>query len=257
MKAMIYAAGLGTRLRPLTDDRPKALIEVGGKPMLQHVIENIKKAGITRAVVNVHHFAGKVIDFLDRNGNFGIDIAISDESDRLLDTGGGLLQARPLLDGDEPILLHNADILTDLDLRLMKMRGDATLLVGTRGSSRRLVFDHNDGNNGSADGSDMMQLCGWIDTASGATRPDGFIYDPSRHTTRSFNGIHLFSPALFPTLEDYSRSAGSDAFSITPFYVAASGTHSIYATEPDGYSWFDIGRPETLAAADRHLRDRN
>ena len=117
MKAMIYAAGLGTRLRPLTDDRPKALIEVGGKPMLQHVIENIKKAGITRAVVNVHHFAGKVIDFLDRNGNFGIDIAISDESDRLLDTGGGLLKARPLLDGDEPILLHNADILTDLDLR--------------------------------------------------------------------------------------------------------------------------------------------
>ena len=152
--------------------------------MLQHVIENIKKAGITRAVVNVHHFAGKVIDFLDRNGNFGIDIAmndlvvcregsymnpsgrvaplavsihphnciislpsadtlfiaISDESDRLLDTGGGLLKARTLLDGDEPILLHNADILTDLDLRLMKMRGDATLLVGSRGSSRRLVF---------------------------------------------------------------------------------------------------------------------
>ena len=116
MKAMIFAAGLGTRLRPLTDNMPKALVPVAGKPMLQHVIERMKAAGFNEITINIHHFGEQIIDFVQANQQFGITIHISDERGELLDTGGGIKKARPFLDGDEPFLVHNADILTDVDL---------------------------------------------------------------------------------------------------------------------------------------------
>lgn len=239
MKALIFAAGLGTRLYPLTADRPKALVEVAGKPMLRRVIENVKAAGVTNVVVNVHHFADKIIRYLEENDCFGIDITVSDERSQLLETGGGLLKARPLLDGTEPILLHNADILTDLDLTRITPQGHATLLTAPRESSRRLLFGRTDG-----------LLHGWLNTQTGETRPDGFVYDPAIHEPLSFQGIHLFDPSLFDELEAYASQLDTPAFSITPFYLhcAARGKR-IAACTLTGYRWFDIGRPASLAAA--------
>lgn len=231
MKAMIFAAGEGTRLRPLTANCPKALVEVGGRPMLARVLDAVKAAGITDVVVNVHYLAGQIIDWLDKH-DFGLNIIVSDESDRLLDTGGGLLAARRWLDGSEPILLHNADICTDLALNRMSLRGDATLLVSNRKSSRRLVFSPDD-----------MRLCGWVNESDGCTKGCG---DGLR---RAFSGIHVVSPAIFPALERYAASIGSDVFSLTPFYVAEAASLRIYGTELNGYRWHDIGDIAKLAAA--------
>ncbi|MDE6126575.1 MAG: NTP transferase domain-containing protein, partial [Muribaculaceae bacterium] len=135
MKGMIFAAGVGSRLRPFTDEHPKALAPVGGIPMLRRVIEKMTEAGISRIVVNVHHFPQQIVSYLEENDNFGADISVSDESAELLDTGGGLLHARRFLDGDEPVLVHNADILTDFDIsRMARAHSDsgalATLLAG-------------------------------------------------------------------------------------------------------------------------------
>lgn len=168
MKAMIFAAGLGTRLRPLTDNCPKALVEVGGKPMLGRVMQRLIDAGVTEAVVNVHHFAGMIKEYLTANNNFGITVHVSDESDLLLDTGGGILRARQWLDGGEPFIVHNADILSDVDLAAMYRAheasgADATLLVAHRQSSRYLAF-------GNAD----SRLHGWINTTTGQTAPRAF-----------------------------------------------------------------------------------
>lgn len=246
MKALIFAAGLGTRLYPLTASRPKALVEVGGVPMLQRVIENVKAAGVTEIVVNVHHFADMIIDFLKANHNFGVDIRLSDERDKLLETGGGLLKARPLLEGNEPILIHNADILTNLDLtRLTPADGVvASLLVSDRHSSRQLVFDRQ---------TELLE--GWVNTATGETRPDGFVYDSGLQICRSFNGIHIVQPEIFPILAKYSVQVGTDAFSITPFYLyCAEAGLPIQGRSLNGYKWFDIGKPESLAAAQLILR---
>ena len=144
MQAMIFAAGLGTRLKPLTDTMPKALVRVDGIPLIEHVAEKMKCAGVERIVVNVHHFAGQVISFLHDNGNFGMDIRISDESDMLLDTGGGIKKALPMFIPDEPVLIHNVDILSNVDLRWLYEKhdgADATLLVSRRATKRYLLFD--------------------------------------------------------------------------------------------------------------------
>lgn len=231
MKAMIFAAGEGTRLRPLTLTRPKALVEVGGEPMLARVLGAVKAAGITDVVVNVHHLADRIACWLSAN-DFGLNIAISDERARLLDTGGGLLAARPLLDGNEPILLHNADICTDLDLTRLTLRGDASLLVSPRPSSRLLTFDPGD-----------MRLQGWVNTQSGASKGN-----PAGRRL-AFNGIHLVSPDIFRALEEYSALTGSDAFSLTPFYVAMARHLRIHGLELGGYRWHDIGNLEKLEAA--------
>lgn len=231
MKAMIFAAGEGTRLRPLTLTKPKALVEVAGKPMLARVLEAVRAAGIEDVVVNVHYLADQIIDYLKAN-NFGLKIQISDERHRLLDTGGGLLAARHLLESNEPILLHNADICTDLDLTRLESRGLATLLVADRSSSRRLVFDRAD-----------MRLRGWINEISGETRgcPEG--------ARLAFNGIHVVSPEIFLYLERYSRMIGSDVFSLTPFYVAAATDAPIYGCCLDGYRWHDVGDIHKLDVA--------
>lgn len=153
-QAMIFAAGLGTRLKPLTDTMPKALVPVGGQPLLYHVVMRLKEAGFERIVVNVHHFADQIIDYLKVNENFGLDIRISDEREQLLETGGGIKKAMPLFDPNSPILIHNVDILSNLDLRRLPM--DAPLLVvSQRQTKRYLLFD------------DDMRLQGWTNIETG------------------------------------------------------------------------------------------
>lgn len=227
MKAMVFAAGNGTRLRPFTLHHPKALVEVGGEPMIGRIIRNLKAAGVTEAVVNVHHFAEQIEQYLASNNNFGLTIHISDERSLLLDTGGGLLRARRFLDGTEPIMLHNADILTDLPLNKLTLHGDATLAVSRRSSSRSLVFDN------------ANRLCGWINHTTGDTKgaPEGNQF--------SFNGIHLVSPRIFTALANY----GEEVFSMTPFYVDNCSSMEIFGEDITDYKWFDVGKPESLAAA--------
>ena len=169
MKAMIFAAGLGTRLKPLTDHMPKALVPVAGKPMLEHVIEKLKATGFDEIVINVHHFAQQIIDFLKANNNFGIKIWISDETEELLDTGGGIKKTAHFF--DEPFLVHNADILSNVDLKALydyhlTSGNDATLLVSSRKTVRYLLFD------------DANRLCGWINKETLQTKPEGFVYQP-------------------------------------------------------------------------------
>lgn len=232
MKAMIFAAGEGTRLRPLTETTPKVLIEVGGEPILGRILRQLRDAGVRHTVVNVCHLGGQVIDYL-HSRDWGMRIDISDERARLLETGGGLLAARRYFSGNEPILLHNGDICTDLDLSRLQLRDDATLLVDSRReSSRRLVFTP--GN---------MRLCGWVNERSGEVRGS------DAGVRRAFNGIHIVSPSIFFPLADYTRQINSDAFSLTPFYVAQSSRLRIYGSELLGYRWHDIGTAEKLAAA--------
>ncbi|MBR6195639.1 MAG: NTP transferase domain-containing protein, partial [Prevotella sp.] len=161
-QAMILAAGLGTRLKPLTDSMPKALVRVGGQPLLWHVVMKLRAAGYERVVVNVHHFAQQIVDYLAANDNFGIDIRISDETEQLLETGGALKKAQALFDPDEPVLIHNVDILDNVDFDWLRRRHlddeDAVLLVSRRTTQRYLMFDN------------AMRLMGWKNTATGEVK---------------------------------------------------------------------------------------
>lgn len=246
MKAMIFAAGLGTRLRPLTNDRPKALVEIGGKTMLERVINKLAEAGFDDITINIYHFGQKVIDFLDEHDNFGLNIHISDERDMVLETGGGILKARQFLDGNEPFLVHNADILTDLDLLAMyqshvESGAMATVLVKSRKTSRYFVFD------------DEYRLQGWINKSTGETRPEHFTYKKGMHEL-AFGGIHVISPSIFDELERYSKDHHAK-FSTTPFYVDECHNHLIkgYVQETP-YTWLDVGKPETLKEAEEMIK---
>lgn len=246
MKALVFAAGLGTRLRPLTDHKPKALVELCGVTMLERVITNIKSCGITDVVVNVHHFGDQIIDFLKDKDNFGINITISDERDLLLDTGGGILKARHLLEGDEPFLVHNADILTDLNLAEMiayhKANGaDVTLLAKQRSTQRYLVFGENN------------QMVGWTNIATGEVKPADLVVN-QENSLLAFGGVHVISPRIFDSL---AKFATEPKFSIMQYYIAACRDISIAGYNPDGYNWFDIGKIETLQKAEQFLQCQN
>ena len=244
MKAMIFAAGLGTRLRPLTNDRPKALVEIGGKTMLERVINKLASAGFDDITINIHHFGQKIIDFLNENNNFGLNIHISDERDLLLDTGGGILKARSFLDGNEPFLVHNADILTNIDLNAMysshiKSSAMATVLVKERKTNRYFIFDND------------YQLQGWINKLTGETRPSEFTHHEEM-LELAFGGIHVISPSIFDELEKYSE--GQSKFSITPFYVDMCRRLLIKGYVQDSpYTWLDVGKPETLKEAEQMI----
>lgn len=242
MKAFILAAGLGTRLRPFTLEHPKALVPVGGVPMLERVILRLRDEGFDSVIINVHHFASQIEEFLHSHDNFGLKVSISDERAELLDTGGALLHARPLIeDENEPLLIHNVDILSDAPLREVYShhlrRGTmATLLVSDRDSSRRLAF--------AADGT----LRGWVNLKDGLTRPEG--YDPRREsdTLRAFSGIHVVTPsALFAEMERQGRSG---CFPVMDFYLDAIGHSAVAAYEKASLRLIDIGKPATLAQAD-------
>ena len=246
MKALIFAAGLGTRLKPLTDTMPKALVEVAGKPMLEHVILHLKEQGFTDIVVNIHYLGEQIIEFLKAHDNFGVNICISDEREEVLETGGGILKAADLLDDGEPFLVHNSDILTDIDLRQLYQKhleneADATLLVSQRETSRYLLFD------------EARSLCGWLNKKNGEVLPEGFCYDPALHEAWAFNGVHIISP----TLLSYMREDGwNGKFSIIPFYLSVCRKARIIASPIEaGHYWFDIGKMETLEEANKFFEN--
>ena len=241
MQAMIFAAGLGTRLKPLTDTMPKALVMVGGKPLIEHVVEKLKASGAERIVVNVHHFASQVIDYLQENDNFGVDVRISDESERLLDTGGGIKKARPLFMPDAPILIHNVDILSNVDLdRLYYGHGDvdATLLVSERKTKRYLLFD------------DDMRLVGWTNTDTGEVKSPypGLRVGDCRML--AFSGIHVFSPYLLEYMKTWE-----DKFSIIDFYLSICKDVPIRGVFDDNLKLVDVGKFETLSSVEQYIAD--
>ncbi len=243
MKAMIFAAGLGTRLKPLTDHMPKALVPVAGKPMLEHVIEKLKASGVNEVVINVHHFANQIIDFLKAKDNFGIRIWISDETDELLDTGGGIQKASSYL--NEPFLVHNADILSNVDLKALydyhlTSGNDATLLVSPRKTVRHLLFDEND------------RLCGWVNKDTLQTKPEGFVYQPESQKELAFGGIHVISPSLFQYMKDWKGK-----FSIMDFYLQTCRKARLGGYVKNDLQLIDIGKPETLAQAEAFIRQNH
>ncbi|HMQ85909.1 MAG TPA: nucleotidyltransferase family protein [Saprospiraceae bacterium] len=232
MKAMIFAAGLGTRLRPLTNDRPKALVEVGGRPLLEWAIRLLKKHGFDDLIINVHHFSQQIVDFIDRKAAFGISIQISDESDLLLDTGGGLKKARSFFD-EAPFLVYNADVLTNMDLTAfyqqhLQSGALATLAVRNRPSSRMLLFD--EGNS----------LVGWKNNSTGEQVR---CRDAEATKEMAFSGIHAISPLL---LEHFPEEA---VFSIIPLYLRLGAEFPIKAYAHDADSWVDVGKASGLERA--------
>lgn len=240
MKAMIFAAGLGTRLGEITHHKPKALIEVGGEAMLKRVILKLKSAGVDEFVVNVHHLAQQIEDYLKLNDNFGVRINISDERDVLLDTGGGLLKARKYFNDGEPFIVHNADILTDFDIINMleehkRIGADVSLLVADRPSSRHLLFNID------------MFMTGWENTGNKEIRSPWDEATVAASRPFAFGGVHILNPEVLDTLGTYG---GNEAFSITPFYTDMCATLKISGYIPrDEYQWIDIGKPESLMRA--------
>ncbi len=238
---MIFAAGLGTRLKPLTDRMPKALVSVGGEPLLKRVILQLKDAGFTRIVVNVHHFSNQIIDYLRENDNFGVDIRISDETEKLLETGGGIKKAYSLFDPSEPILIHNVDILSNVDLR--KFYGleakDATaarLLVSERKTKRYLLFD------------DTMRLVGWTNIETGEVKSPYSGLDPRQCRMYAFSGIHMVAPELFPLMDDEP-----DCFPIMDFYLKHCDKVRIEGYVKSDLMLMDVGKQETLKEAEKFL----
>ena len=245
MKAMIFAAGLGSRLKPLTDTMPKALVPVAGCPMLEHVILKLKASGFTEIVINIHHFGEQIIDFLKTNNDFGLTIHISDERDRLLDTGGGIRKARLFFENSgEPFLVHNVDILSDMNLKElydfhMQSGSVATLRASRRTTSRYLLFNTE------------RKLRGWINKDTGQVKPEGFHYDESLYREYAFSGIHVFSPAVFRLMEA-PRWEGK--FSIMDFYLATCGQTDYSGYLAEKLELIDIGKPETLARAEEFVK---
>lgn len=242
---MIFAAGLGTRLRPLTDHCPKALVRVAGRPMLARVIDRLTEAGFDDIIVNIHHFGEQIVDYLQQHPFPKARIRISDERNLLLDTGGGIFKARPLLDGDEPFLIHNVDIVSDVDLasfyqKHLHAHADASLLVSRRKTSRYLLFDND------------LHLQGWINKATGEIKPEDMAYADNLYQELAFGGIHVFSPSLFRYME---RDKWQAPFSIIPFYLSVCRQAKIQGIPFDGHYWFDVGKPDTLKQAEELLKD--
>lgn len=236
MKAMVLAAGLGTRLRPLTNDRPKALVEVAGKTLLEITLARLREFGIREVIVNAHHFAGMFVEFLNAHDNFGMRVEVSHE-ELLLDTGGGLKKAEWFFkDDDEPFVLHNVDVLSAIDLRKMaeshRESGSlATLAVQDRKTSRYLLFD------------DHLQLCGR------RTGQEEIVRSAAALTPLAFSGIHILSPRIFPFMKD------EGVFSIIDVYLRLAGDgERVSGFRADQYYWRDLGKPGDLAKAEEDIR---
>jgi NDP-sugar pyrophosphorylase family protein len=244
MRAMVLAAGLGTRLRPLTDHRPKALVEVGGRTLLEIALARLSSFGIREVIVNVHHFADMIVDYLKANKNFGMRIDISREDDLLLDTGGGLKKAahfflRNSQSPEEPFVLHNVDVISTIDLhRMAQFHSEnhalATLAVQERPTSRYLLFD------------EQLQLCG---RKSGKDGQAELVRSSSHPKALAFSGIHVISPRLF------SQMTEEGVFSIiAPYLRLAAQGEKIIAFRSDEYQWRDLGRLDDVTQADQEAR---
>lgn len=246
MKAMILAAGLGTRLRPLTDDRPKALVEVAGRTLLEITLSRLRHFGVTQVIVNVHHFADMMVAYLKKNSNFGMRIEISRE-ELLLDTGGGLKKAawfflEDSTSLDQPFILHNVDVISTIDLNRMaqfhkERQALATLAVQQRETSRYLLFD------------EQLRLCGRL---SGADQRAEFLRGSQELLVQAlaFSGIHILSPRIFPLIDD-------GAFSIINSYLRLGDEgKNIFGFRADEYYWRDLGRPDNIAQAEMDFKNK-
>jgi mannose-1-phosphate guanylyltransferase len=244
MKAMILAAGLGTRLRPLTDNRPKALVEVAGRTLLEITLSRLRKFGVREVIINVHHFADMVVEYLRKKDHFGMRIEVSRE-EVLLDTGGGLKKAAWFfLENpnhlDQPFFLHNVDVISTIDLgRMLRCHAEhqalATLAVQDRATSRYLLFDRE------------LQLCG---RQSGRDQTPELVRASAKVQRLAFSGIHIILPRIFAMMTE------AGIFSIIPSYLrrAAQGER-ILGFRSDEYYWRDLGRPENVAQAAKDLEN--
>lgn len=245
MKAMLFAAGLGTRLKPFTDSHPKALVMINGKSLLQRNIEFLQASGIYEIIINVHHFAAEVISFLQKNKDFGSKIAISDETGQLLETGGGLKKAEWFFNDDQPFVVMNADILTDMDMRGMigahlKMEPLATLAVTERVTSRYFLFD------------ESGDLCGWKNEQTGEQKMSREV---TIYTKKAFSGIHIISPGIFKFMNDpATRFAGIEKFSLVDVYLDVAKNNHIKAFDHSNSKFIDVGKPQSIAEAERMFR---
>lgn len=233
-RAMIFAAGLGTRLKPWTDHHPKALAVVNGKPLLQRNIEYLQQYGIANIIVNVHHFADQIIRFLEANNNFGIDIRVSHEEGEPLETGGGLQKAAWFLKEADPFLVMNADILTDLDIHTMldfhkKHQPLVTLAVTDRNSSRAFLFNKDN------------RLCGWQNVKTGEEKRP---VPADQYIPRAFSGIHLMDPAIFSLLTETGK------FSLVDVYLRLAASRVIMGYDHSGSKLIDVGKPESIRQAE-------
>jgi len=243
MRAMILAAGLGTRLRPLTDNRPKVLVEVAGHTLLETTLRRLREFGIGEVIVNVHHFSDMLVDYLKQNDDFGMQVAISREAE-LLDTGGGLKKASWFFSEDaadgEPFLLHNVDVLSTIDLGRMvefhrQHQALATLAVQDRESSRYLLFD------------EEHRLCG---RQAGRQKPPEMVRPSESTKTLAFSGVHVISPRFLSLMTEQG------VFSIIASYLRLAGQREkIMAFRADAYYWRDLGKPENLVQAEQDVNN--
>jgi NDP-sugar pyrophosphorylase family protein len=245
VKAMILAAGLGTRLRPLTNDRPKALVDVGGRTMLEVTLSRLRYFGIREVIINVHYFADMIVEYLKKNDNFGVRIEISRE-DVLLDTGGGLKKAAHFFlenqrDLETPFVLHNVDVISTIDLSRMvqfhtENRALATLAVQDRETSRYLLFD------------ERQQLCG---RRIGPDQKEELVGLEKPAQALAFSGIHIISPRIFELMQE------NGAFSIIAAYLRLAGQgEKILSFRSDAYYWRDMGRPDDVLQAALDLKQQ-
>ena len=240
---MIFAAGLGTRLKPLTDTMPKALVPLAGKTLLQWQVEKLRDAGIKDIVVNVHHFPDQIIEAVQVNKGWGCNIAISDERDQLLDTGGGLRKAKDLLlssswngDMEEPILVCNVDILSDIDIKALVASYTpntlGSLVVSERNTQRYLLFD------------DRQMLRGWANIATGEVR-----LAPLSYTKLAFSGMQVLNPAIFGKMDKVVAEKG-DKFSLIDLYLSLCETEDFRAYVPTDYRMMDVGKIDQITEAE-------
>jgi NDP-sugar pyrophosphorylase family protein len=241
MKAMILAAGLGTRLKEYTIDKPKALVEVEGRPLIAYIIEKLVQHGFTSIVVNVHHFADQIVNYLNAN-NFGVTIQISDETEQLLDTGGAILKAKQFLDGDEPFLVHNVDILSNINLKSfmqyhVEHNSLATLAVGNRESTRKFLFN------------EQMQLVGWRNSL--INKEIIAIETESDLNAFAFAGIHVISPHFFELVHT------KGPFSIVDSYLSLCAKQRLMGFDTTQNFVLDIGKvPSLLLAKEYFMQNR-
>ena len=242
MKALIFAAGLGTRLKPLTDTMPKALVPIDGKPLLEHVILKLKAAGFNQLIINVHHFPDQIIEFLKSKNNFDLRIEISDERDKLLDTGGGVKNAKWFFDDGKPFLVHNVDILSNIDLQSLYQQHLetsplATLVVSERDTFRYFLFDKE------------ARLKGWINEKTGEVRPEN-LTNTELFNKLAFSGIQVLSPDVFKLMEHFP-----DHFSIVDFYLRNAAQQQIKAYVPHALKMIDVGKLNVLTEAERFVKN--
>ncbi len=241
MKAMIFAAGLGTRLRPITDSIPKAMVSIGGKPLLQHIIEKLKCSGFDEIIINVHHFADQIIDFIVSNNSFDIRIEISDETEKLLDTGGAIKKAKWFFDDEKPFLIHNVDILSNIDFNQLynihiSKQAYASLVVSNRDTFRYLLFD------------DSSRLNGWINENTGQIKSPYNNIDTSKLNKMAFSGIQVVDPLIFDCMEDYP-----EVFSIIDLYLSICNKKEVISFVPDNFKMIDVGKIDVLSEAEEFI----